>query len=34
MLVMRDGQVVDRIVGALRKPALVARLEPNLKPRA
>jgi thioredoxin len=33
MLVMRDGQVVDRIVGALPKPALVARLEPNLKPR-
>lgn len=33
MLVMRDGQVVDRIVGALPKPALVARLEPNLKRR-
>jgi thioredoxin 2 len=32
MLVIRDGQVVDRIVGALPKPALVARLEPNLKP--
>jgi len=32
MLVMRDGQVVDRIVGALPKPALVARLGPNLKP--
>jgi thioredoxin 2 len=32
MLVMRDGQVVDRIVGALPKPALVARLEPNLRP--
>ena len=32
MLVIRDGQVVDRIVGALHKPALVARLEPNLKP--
>jgi thioredoxin 2 len=32
MLVMRDGQVVDRIVGALPKPALVARLEPHLKP--
>ena len=31
MLVMRDGQVVDRIVGALPKPALVARLEPKLK---
>ena len=33
MLVMRDGQVVDRIVGALPKPDLVARLEPNLKSR-
>lgn len=33
MLVMRDGKVLDRIVGALPKPALVARLEPNLKPR-
>jgi thioredoxin 2 len=32
MLVMRDGVVVDRIVGALPKPALVARLEPQLKP--
>ena len=32
MLVMRDGRVVDRIVGALPKPDLVARLEPNLKP--
>jgi thioredoxin 2 len=32
MLVMRDGVVVDRIVGALPKPDLVARLEPKLKP--
>jgi thioredoxin 2 len=32
MLVMRDGQVVDRIVGALPKPDLVARLQPQLKP--
>jgi thioredoxin 2 len=33
MLVMRDGEVVDRIVGALPKPALVARITPHLKPR-
>jgi thioredoxin 2 len=32
MLVMRDGVVVDRIVGALPKPDLVARLQPQLKP--
>ena len=32
MLVIRDGQVVDRIVGALPKPDLVARLAPQLKP--
>jgi thioredoxin 2 len=32
MLVMRDGAVVDRIVGALPKPALTARLLPHLKP--
>jgi len=32
MLVIRDGQVVDRIVGALPKPDLVARLQPHLKP--
>jgi thioredoxin len=32
MLVMRDGEVVDRIVGALPKDALVARLTPQLKP--
>jgi thioredoxin len=33
MLVMRDGQVVERIVGALPKPALEARIAPHLKPR-
>jgi thioredoxin 2 len=32
MIVMRDGDVVDRIVGALPKPALVARIAPHLKP--
>lgn len=32
MLVMRDGKVVDRIVGALPKPDLSARLQPHLKP--
>jgi hypothetical protein len=32
MLVMRDGAIVDRIVGALPKPALTARLLPHLKP--
>lgn len=32
MLVMRGGDVVDRIVGALPKPALVARLTPYLAP--
>jgi thioredoxin 2 len=32
MLVMRDGDVVDRIVGALPKPALQARIQPHLKP--
>lgn len=32
MLVMRDGTVVDRIVGALPKPALEARITPHLKP--
>jgi thioredoxin 2 len=31
MLVMRDGQVVDRIVGALPKADLSARLLPQLK---
>ena len=32
MLVMRDGAVVDRIVGALPKPELAARILPHLKP--
>jgi thioredoxin 2 len=32
MVVLRDGQVVDRIVGAMPQPALRARLEPHLKP--
>lgn len=32
LLVMRDGDVVDRIVGALPKPALSARIVPHLKP--
>ena len=33
MLVMREGQVVERIVGALPKSALEARIAPHLKPR-
>jgi thioredoxin 2 len=32
MIVMRDGQVVDRVVGALPKPALSARITPYIKP--
>ena len=32
MLVMRDGAVVDRIVGAMPKPELLARIQPHLKP--
>jgi thioredoxin 2 len=32
MLVMRDGAIVDRIVGAMPKPALEARITPHLKP--
>jgi thioredoxin 2 len=32
MVVLRDGQTVDRIVGAMPQPALWARLEPHLKP--
>jgi thioredoxin 2 len=32
MVVLRDGQVVDRIVGAMPQPALWARLTPHLKP--
>ena len=31
-VVLRDGQMVDRIVGARPQPALWARLEPHLKP--
>ena len=30
MVVIKDGQVVDRIVGAMPKPALTARLTPHL----
>ena len=33
MVVMRDGQVVDRIVGALPIHALSARITPHIKPR-
>jgi thioredoxin 2 len=32
LLVMRDGEVVDRVVGALPRAALSARLAPQLKP--
>jgi thioredoxin 2 len=32
MVVLKDGKVVDRIVGAMAQPALWARLEPHLKP--
>jgi thioredoxin 2 len=32
MIVMRDGRPVDRIVGALPKPALAAKITPHLKP--
>jgi thioredoxin 2 len=32
LLVIRDGDIVDRVVGALPKPDLVARLTPHLKP--
>ena len=32
MVVLRDGRVIDRIVGAMPQPALWARLEPHLKP--
>ena len=32
MVVLRDGQLVDRIVGAMPQPALWAKLEPHLKP--
>jgi thioredoxin-like negative regulator of GroEL len=30
MVVMKDGRVVDRVVGAMPKPALTARLTPYL----
>jgi thioredoxin 2 len=32
MLIMRNGTVVDRIVGALPKPELATRLQPHLQP--
>lgn len=32
MVVMRDGQVVDRIIGSMPQPLLWSRLEPHLKP--
>jgi thioredoxin 2 len=32
MVVLRGGQVVDRIVGAMPQPQLWAKLEPHLKP--
>ena len=32
MVVLRDGQVVDRLVGAVPQPVLWSRLEPHLKP--
>ena len=32
LVVIRDGEVVDRIVGALPKPALTQRVLPHLKP--
>lgn len=32
MVVLRDGEVVDRIVGAMPQPALWSRLKPHLKP--
>ena len=32
MVVLKDGQVVDRIVGAMPQPALWSRLQPHLKP--
>jgi thioredoxin 2 len=32
MVVLRDGQVVDRVVGAMPQPQLWARLTPHLKP--
>jgi thioredoxin 2 len=32
MVVLRDGQVVNRIVGAAPKPQIEAQIEPHLKP--
>ena len=32
LVILRDGQLVDRIVGAPPRDALVARLRPHLKP--
>ena len=32
MVVLRDGKVVDRLVGAVPQPVLWSRLEPHLKP--
>jgi thioredoxin-like negative regulator of GroEL len=32
MIVMRDGQMVDRIVGAMPRPQLEARIARHLKP--
>jgi thioredoxin 2 len=34
MVVLRGGEVVDRIVGAMPKPELMARLAPHLTPRS
>ena len=34
LVVLRGGEEVDRIVGALPKPHLLARLEPHLEPAA
>jgi thioredoxin 2 len=34
LVVLRDGNVVERIVGALPKPELVKRLSPHIKPAA
>ena len=34
LVVLRDGREVDRIVGALPKPHLLARLEPHIAPAA
>jgi thioredoxin 2 len=32
MVVLRDGEEVDRMVGALPKPALAAKIAPHIKP--